>query len=99
MPFFEFPRSFARLMRLASTMPAASPKYSQLLGMIALMLSVICHQRDEQLFHDLLNEMGDWVPTDAAKRIFKTAGLILNEGDRAWFQGQIDAILRGAEDG
>lgn len=87
------------LMRLAANTPIASPKYSQLIGMIALMLSVICCRRDEQLFHDLLREMGEWVPTDAAKRVFKTAGLILNEGDRAWFQGQIDAILTGSEDG
>lgn len=91
----DLPTSFLELMNAAASVPPESDRYGQIVGAIALLLSSIVCKRDADLFRGLMREVGLSVPTDAAKRILKTAQNGLNENQREWLQGQIDAILNG----
>jgi len=95
--FLDLPASFLELMTAAANIPPESSRYGQIAGSIALLLSTIVYRQDAELFRGLMREVGLSVPTDAAKRILKTAQQGLDEDQRGWLQTQIDAILQGSE--
>lgn len=95
MEFLDLPTSFLELMTAAANVPPESSRYGQIVGSIALLLSTIVCKQDADLFRGLMREVGLSVPTDAAKRILKTAQQALDEDQKGWLQIQIDAILAG----
>lgn len=91
----ELPGSFVDLMTAAANTPTDSSQYAEIAGSIALFLSSIACQQNVELFQELMREVGLSVPTDAAKKIFKTVQQWLDIEEKAWLQTQIEAILSG----
>lgn len=69
----------------------------QAIGELALLLTNVVWNREEDLFRLVLREVGQYVQNDEAKWMFRLLKKDLTPELTAWFEDQVQQIMTGSE--